>query len=295
MTKLKIESGFINVLKHSDNKVEFAIAEFVDNSIQSFEQNKKELKKIPGYKPTIDIDVGEDFIEIKDNCAGISKKEEKRAFSIAHANPDFKGVGTFGMGMKISACWFTDFWEVETKALGEKEQKKWTIDVNKIALDSDTDIGPKKTKNDGNPYTKILLKNCFPERIPRTTTITTLRNHLQDIYRWYLIDNILNIKYNGKLLQYTLPKIKEAPTYQDQKKELKGEEVAYRKWISQIPKIDLGKSKNGKDLWAKGYVYFKNKSAGKKQRGFAIFWKNRLVEGIEGNTWMPGGTWVGYR
>ena len=114
MTDIKIESGLISVLKAIDNKIHFALGEFVDNSIQSFIENKKELEKItPGYRAKIEIFVEGSDIIVQDNCGGISSKDEERAFSLAHANPNIAQIGTYGMGMKVSACWFSDTWSVK--------------------------------------------------------------------------------------------------------------------------------------------------------------------------------------
>ena len=114
MAKLTIEAGFLNIIKNMDNRPHYAIGEFIDNSIQSFEQNKELLEATSGYKPWVKINVRESTITVEDNCGGISKSDEERAFSLAKSNPDKKGIGTYGMGMKISACWFTDTWIVES-------------------------------------------------------------------------------------------------------------------------------------------------------------------------------------
>ena len=55
LNNFKIESGLISVLKAIDNKIHFALGEFVDNSIQSFIENKKELEKWTFLKISIYI------------------------------------------------------------------------------------------------------------------------------------------------------------------------------------------------------------------------------------------------
>jgi len=66
-----------------------------------------------------------DEISVEDNCAGISKAYEERAFDIGNPNQNIDGIGTYGMGMKVSACWYSDTWTVETKAIDEDVIKTW--------------------------------------------------------------------------------------------------------------------------------------------------------------------------
>ena len=68
--------------KEMKNQHYTALGEFVDNSIQSYLDNKDDLKTIPNYKPSIHIDVISDEIVIEDNCAGISEEHAVRAFDI---------------------------------------------------------------------------------------------------------------------------------------------------------------------------------------------------------------------
>ena len=117
--------------KEMKNQHYTALGEFVDNSIQSYLDNKDDLKTIPNYKPSIHIDATSDEIVIEDNCAGISEENAVRAFDIGNPN-SLGGIGTFGMGMKVSACWYSDNWKVETKAFNENVAKTYEVDIQKI-------------------------------------------------------------------------------------------------------------------------------------------------------------------
>ena len=69
----------LSVLPHLNYKAWFALAEFVDNSIQSSIDNKKMLKASDGdhYKLRVDIDFDAcgNTIIIKDNAAGIASSD----------------------------------------------------------------------------------------------------------------------------------------------------------------------------------------------------------------------------
>ena len=76
--------GYLGVLSRINYTPYHAMAEFVDNSIQSFVDNKLRLKKLhSNYKLKIEINVSASQIEIKDNAAGIDEKNYERAFQAA--------------------------------------------------------------------------------------------------------------------------------------------------------------------------------------------------------------------
>ena len=196
-TKFKLGFNVLRTFKTLQNRHHFALGEFIDNSVQSYIDNKDELHKIPGYKPTIKIFVNANEISVEDNCAGISKKFEDAAFDIGKANENFDGIGTYGMGMKVSACWYSDTWSVETKAIKEDAIKIWSIDVNKIIDTGNGDIGPKtlKAKN-VEPYTKIVMSN--PHKVPIGHSVKTLKQYIGSMYRFFIISKEINFEYNDE-------------------------------------------------------------------------------------------------
>src|SRR5687767_13017305 len=104
------------------------MAEFVDNSLQSYLANKKPLTKVDGKKYKLKVDIEIDSAEagrivIRDNAAGISLSDFPRAFKPAQPPPDRSGLAEFGVGMKSAACWFAKRWTVRTKALGDKVER----------------------------------------------------------------------------------------------------------------------------------------------------------------------------
>jgi hypothetical protein len=272
---LSSDIGVIRTFKFIQNKAHFALGEFVDNSIQSYVDNKDQLEsQIQDYKPRIEITTNRNQIVIRDNCAGISEDDEERAFLVAAPNPNIAGIGTFGMGMKVSACWFSDNWEVETKNINENLVKKFTVDVNKILKTGESSIGPTVQKRDCEPYTEIIIKKPFKGRITSANS-RNIKDYLSDIYRWFLFDGVIDILYNGERIEFDPPKYKTLPYVDDKNGE------SYE-WVTKIPDLDLG---DGLKAW--GVAYLRNIGNISNQRGFGIFWKNRLVTGSAGDPWMP--------
>ena len=101
-----------------------ALGEMVDNSIQSYVEHKEELNALynGNYQLTVDINFGggdKPTIQVIDNAAGIFTQDIERAFTPAMPPHSLKGIGQYGIGMKSSACWYSNYFTVRTRALGE--------------------------------------------------------------------------------------------------------------------------------------------------------------------------------
>src|SRR4051812_16683779 len=103
--------SILSVLRHLNYRSWFAMAEFVDNSLQSFLDQRDELACLDGAGLALRVHIELDptdggRITIRDNAAGIHEADYPRAFRAAEVPPDRGGLSEFGMGMKSAACWF---------------------------------------------------------------------------------------------------------------------------------------------------------------------------------------------
>src|ERR1700730_12335773 len=83
----------LSVLRHLNYRSWFALAEFVDNSLQSYLSREAELKTLHGenFKLIVQIDIDANKparISIRDNAGGIALKDFGRAFRPAAVPPD---------------------------------------------------------------------------------------------------------------------------------------------------------------------------------------------------------------
>src|SRR5258708_9351819 len=120
--------SILSVLSHLNYKPWFAMAEFVDNSLQSFLDYREELERIEGpdtkLKVSIELNLtGDKRIIIRDNAAGIHVNDYIRAFQPAAVPLDRSGLSEFGMGMKSAPCRFAQNWTLRTKSLRETVER----------------------------------------------------------------------------------------------------------------------------------------------------------------------------
>lgn len=264
------------VLRYVEYETWFALAEFVDNAIDSFLKNEKQLKSVDGdnYKLVVSIEINdsENKITIRDNAAGINSQDYSRAFRAAEIPPDNTKLSEFGMGMKSAACWFSDEWCVTTSALGEEYEKKVQFDMKKIFEDNLEELDvTTKPSNKNHHYTTIELYNV--NRMPRRRGIGKVKDHLKSIYRDFIRKGILVLKVEGEELVYTEPKILNVSRYDDPK----SESIFWKKEIS-FP-IEEG-------LSVKGFVAIREK-ASTSEAGFALFRRGRVIEGSFDNGFRP--------
>lgn len=191
---IRPEVSILSVLRHLNYKPWFALAEFVDNSIQSFLTNRQALQAIDGDRTQLRVDIvlepdARGRIIIRDNAAGISETDYARAFKPAEVPPDRSGLSEFGMGLKSAACWLALHWSVRTSALGEALERTVSFDVADIVQNriEELDIGTRPAGRAAH-YTELILDGLH--NTPQGRTIGKIKEHLASIYRVFLRDNM---------------------------------------------------------------------------------------------------------
>ena len=265
----------LTVLAHLNYRPWFALAEFVDNSMQSFLTNREKLREANQTKlrVTIDINPADDgTIVVRDNAAGIAAADFPRAFRPAELPPDRSGLGEFGMGMKSAACWFAPRWSVRTAAFGEGVERSVNFDIDQIVRDSvdELEVTSKKCRVDDH-FTEIVLRDLH--RVPLGRTVAKIRSHLTDIYRIFVRDNLLELRFNGEELRYHQPDILHAPYYRDPN-------GGPKMWMQPF---DFN---FGGGLRAHGFAAIRKK-ASVSDAGFALFRRNRLIQGSGDEGYRP--------
>jgi hypothetical protein len=268
----------LSVLKHLNYKPYYALAEFIDNAIDSFLKNESELRKIEGnnFKLRVDIefDTNNKKITIKDNAAGIHSNDYQRAFRTAELPPDNTRLSEFGMGMKSAACWFSNKWQAKTTAINEKAERKVNFDISKIVEDKIQELQIEtKEVNSNSHYTLITLFD-IEEKMPVRRGLGKVKRHLASIYRDFFRREILDLYINGEKLQHKSPRILNAPYYKTPNEESTN-------WKQEV-EFDFGNDHNGGQLKAKGFIAIME-TMSVRDSGFALFRRGRVIEGSADN------------
>jgi hypothetical protein len=239
---VEIELGLkiLRVFRNMKHTHWYALAEFVDNSIDSFLSNKDELRKLwgPEYKLIVDItfehahDPAKARILIEDNAAGINEENAKRAFSPGVPPADRSGISQHGIGMKSSALWYSNNFTISSAALGETQRHTVFFDVDKVISENTRNLPTESVVKDKNEHgTRILLMN-LNQGMPVGGTIAKIRSHLASIYREFLQSGDVIINVAGEPLSYTSPRVLEAPFWpSDEGPGADLQKIEWVKWV----------------------------------------------------------------
>ena len=254
-----------------------AIAEFVDNSTQSYYDNIKALEGTKYWNGlTVDIEykhdkVNGDRLIITDNAYGMDFQDFQRAI-ILDSPPKKRSRSEFGMGLKTAACWFGKCWTVESVALGSGIKYKTTIDVEALSRYRNEEVMveeiPCSKKEHG---TKITIWNL--NRKLSGTQIGKTKDQLRGIYRTDIRSGRIQILYNGVALVYETPKIL-TETLPD------GSEKVWRK------DIDITFDFNGEAKRVYGFIAILDEGS-TSGAGFTLIRYGRVIVGGYENGYRP--------
>ena len=253
-----------------------AIAEFVDNSTQSYYDNVERLKAIKywdGLEVAIiyERNANGDKLVIRDNAYGMDFNDFQRAI-VLDSPPPKKTRSEFGMGLKTAACWFGKNWRVESTALGSGVKYSASIDVEALHKYKNEEIEVEEeavsTKEHG---TVITIWNMNRTIVGRQVGKT--KDQLRGMYRVDLRSKEIRITYNGEELVYEEPPVlvEKLPD---------GSMKQWRKDISfEIPYMD-------EMLHVSGFVGIREK-ASTAAAGFALLRRGRVIVGGYENAYRP--------
>ena len=271
---ITIGSNMYGRISDLPNTPSHVLAEFVDNALQSYRDNKKRLLSLDeGYRLKIDISFDWDEktnrskqIRIVDNAGGIDSNNYENAFKLANTPTNNQGLNEFGMGLKTAALWLGTVWSVKTSALDEELSRTIKFDLNEVLtnkleqLEVLTSSCPKDSH-----YTEIIISS-LTEKAPSKKSLNKIKNELSSIYRKSLRSDEADIYVEGEKLYFEESEILTAPDY----KNPKGPAIYWKKDID----FKFGKYS------AKGFVGIL-KDIDSTKNGFVLLRRGRVVYGAE--------------
>lgn len=267
----------LSVLRHLNYKPWFALAEFVDNAVQSAQAKLDDLRRLHGenWRLRVQIDVDNAApgrIRVRDNAAGIAISDFPRAFRAAAAPPDASGLSEFGMGMKSAACWFASRWRVRTSALGEAIEHEVRFDVPTIVAEElDYLEVAQRTAAAQDHFTEITLEELH--HLPVGRTLGKIKEHLADIYREFIRSGLLELRVGEEVLRYEEPPLLHAPFFREP-------DGPVRTWRREID-FDFGDG-----MSVQGFAALRDPGSHSRS-GFALFRRRRLIEGSGEEGYRP--------
>ena len=176
--------------------------------------------------------------------------------------------------MKSAACWFSPSWTVRTTALGEVVEKTVHFDIAKIVEDNLEELSIEKRLIDPNAhFTEVALSNLHKPLQGRT--IGKIQEHLASIYRVFIREGSLELRFRGEELSYEEPNTLCASFH-------KRESEEPRLWRKEID-FDFGTG-----MRARGFAALLER-ASTSRAGFALFRRKRLIQGSADEGYRPFG------
>lgn len=277
MKKLNIrpDTGVYGTYKRISYQPWTALAEFVDNSTQSFYDHKKELFETKYYKGLeIEIIYREDptcgdEIKIIDNAFGMDYSDFQRAIILDRPPKNTKGRNEFGMGLKAAACWFGNLWSVESTSLGSYFKYKAEIDIdNLVKYKTETIDVEEEQVNPKDHYTVITIQK-LNKKIKGKRIEKKIHELLSSIYRVDLRTGDIKIFYNGEQLEF-----EEVEPYQDENGKVWKKDIEFT-----VPH-------KGEELHVKGFIAIRIPGS-TRNAGFTLLRRGRVIVGGPDKNYRP--------
>ncbi|MGI6644447.1 MAG: ATP-binding protein [Bacilli bacterium] len=205
---IRPDTGVYGTYKRVSYEPWTALAEFVDNSTQSYYDHKEALEETKYWNGLeIQINYYEDSVNgdrivIIDNAYGMNYSDFKRAIILDRPPLDTSGRNEFGMGLKTAACWFGNKWTVESTELNSNVKYKAVVDVEMLVKYKNEEIDvTEEHANRKEHYTIITIEN-LNRKIKGKRIERKVKELLSSIYRVDLRSGDIKIFYNGIQLMF---------------------------------------------------------------------------------------------
>lgn len=276
---VRIGSSMYGRFEDLPNTVPHVLAEFVDNALQSFRDNREKLLALdPNYKLRVSIRILWDESEIasswrkatcfsiEDNAGGIAANRFVYAFEPAKTPENNTGLNEFGMGLKTAACWLGYKWTVETKALGEGVSRTVHFDQKAVAKQNLEDVAVQTKASAANKhFTRIEISHPT-KNVPTEKSLTKIKAELASIYRNSLRSSEMDLYVNDEPLGFAEYAVLNAPCY----KTPDGQAKLWKKEID----FKFGSYK------AKGFIAIL-REINSAQNGLVLLRRGRVIIGAE--------------
>ena len=194
-------ASILNVFSRLSYKPWYAIAEFVDNSTQSYISHQEELDNDEFFEKLV-VDVRynseENTLSIIDNAYGMEIDRFKDAIILDSRNETQSGRNEFGMGLKTAASWFGNVWSVKSTQYGSNNSYVATVDIPKLKENNLNSIKIHKGYANSKTHGTEIIIEQVTKRITGPRTIGKIRELLSSMYRRDINSRNIEVWFNGE-------------------------------------------------------------------------------------------------
>ena len=265
-------ASILNVFSRLSYKPWYAIAEFVDNSTQSYISHQEELDNDEFFEKLL-VDVRynseENTLTITDNAYGMEIDRFKDAIILDSRNETQSGRNEFGMGLKTAASWFGEVWTVKSTQYGSNNRYVATVDIPKLKENNLNSIEIHRDHVDSKTHETEIIIEQVTKKITGARTIGKIRDLLSSMYRRDINNRNIEVLFNGVPIEF-----EDYPVLTN----FRGKE--WKKDLDFIVQF------SDKEYRVTGFVAIMNPGSFSKS-GFALFRQDRVVVGGTDENYKP--------
>lgn len=202
---VEIQAGFYNTFANQKSSVPHALAEFIDNALQSYRDHSQELHMSAyGYKPYVSIEINWEpitktatSIVVRDNAYGMDLKNFLASLQPGNKPKDNTGLHEFGMGLKSASLWLGNKYTITTKAYNDSFVRSATFDVEEVTANNLKEIDYTELPAESEEHYTILSIENLTQNAPKERSLKSIISEIASIYRVVLRTNELSISING--------------------------------------------------------------------------------------------------
>lgn len=265
-------ASILNVFSRLSYKPWYAIAEFVDNSTQSYISHAEILDRVPGFdKLVVSVKYSPitNTLTITDNAFGMEIERFRDAILLDSRNDTQSGRNEFGMGLKTAASWFGNVWRVTSTQYGSSNRYSATVDIPKLKEYSMNSVQIYRDYVAVDTHGTEIVIEQVTKKITGSRTIGKIRDLLSSMYRRDINSRNIEIWFNDEPIVF-----EEYPILTNFRGKRWKKELAFE--------VTFG----GKDYWVTGFVAIMNPGSFPKS-GFALFRQDRVVVGGTDSNYKP--------
>lgn len=265
-------ASILNVFSRLSYKPWYAIAEFVDNSTQSYISHSNELSASPGFEKlivNINYNIENNTLTITDNAFGMEIERFRDAILLDSRNEFQSGRNEFGMGLKTAASWFGKVWKVTSTQYGSTNRYTATVDIPKLDEFHLQNTKIYRDYVDINAHGTEIVIEQVTKKITGSRTIGKIRDLLSSMYRRDINSRNIEIWFNNEPIVF-----EEYPILTN----FRG-----KSWKKDL---DFTVAFDGRSYHVTGFVAIMNPGSFPKA-GFALFRQDRVVIGGTDSNYKP--------